>query len=293
MPSLTMSNAGTTPTPLQLPAGYDISKLVTQLAPREYDGKTAQDGLHFISATSIYHLNITTFLPSFPETILWITLLNKLMEGAAEWAGPHIVMLAGSTQLWADFVAFETAFKAYFYAADDKEAAIAELIKLCKVQHKIGTMQDYTVKFNAIAAYTSFSAEDKCEWYHTGLPYKIKDILATSGHDTLSITKIQAVALTMDQNLLVCEEERPKQFSGGWRKKGEKAAATGKKPFTGNCFNCGKPGHHSFECKLPKKEQQAASSSGETTDLAALRAELKEIKEWLNAASVNEKREGF
>ncbi|PIL22298.1 transcription factor [Ganoderma sinense ZZ0214-1] len=82
-------------------------------------------------------------------------------------------------------------------------------------------------------------------------------------------------------------------FIGGWRKKGEKAAATGKKPFTGNCFNCGKPGHRSFECKLPKKEQQAASSSGETTDLATLRAELKEIKERLSAVSVNEMKEGF
>ncbi|PIL27844.1 transcription factor [Ganoderma sinense ZZ0214-1] len=288
-----MSNAGTTPAPPQLPAGYDVSKLVTQLAPREYDGKMAQDGLRFVSAASIYHSNITTFSPSFPETILWITLLNKLTEGAAEWAGPHIVTLASGTQPWADFAAFETAFKAHFCAADDKEAAIAELVKLCKGQHKIGTVQDYTVKFNAIAARTSFSAEDKRERYRTGLPYKIKDILATSGHDTSSITKIQAVALTMDQNLLVREEERPKQFSGGWRKKGEKAAATGKKPFTGNCFNCGKPGHRSFECKLPKKEQQAASSSGETTDLAALRAELKEIKERLSAVSVNETKEGF
>ncbi|PIL32692.1 transcription factor [Ganoderma sinense ZZ0214-1] len=288
-----MSNTGTTPAPPQLPAGYDVSKLVTQLAPRKYDGKMAQDGLRFVSAASIYHSNITTFLPSFPETILWITLLNKLTEGAAEWAGPHIVTLASGTQLWADFAAFETAFKAHFCAADDKEAAIAELVKLCKGQHKIGTVQDYTVKFNAIAARTSFSAEDKRERYRTGLPYKIKDILATSGHDTSSITKIQAVALTMDQNLLVREEERPKQFSGGWRKKGEKATATGKKPFTGNCFNYGKPGHRSFECKLPKKEQQAASSSGETTDLAALRAELKEIKERLNAVSVNETKEGF
>ncbi|PIL27063.1 hypothetical protein GSI_10202 [Ganoderma sinense ZZ0214-1] len=257
-----MSNAGTTPAPPQLPAGYDVSKLVTQLAPREYDGKMAQDGLRFVSAASIYHSNITTFSPSFPETILWITLLNKLMEGAAEWAGPHIVTLASGTQPWADFAAFETAFKAHFCAADDKEAAIAELI---------GTVQDYTVKFNAIAARTSFSAEDKRERYRTGLPYKIKDILATTGHDTSSITKIQAVALTMDQNLLVREEERPKQFSGGWRKKGEKAAATAE----------------------PKQEQQAASSSGETTDLATLRAELKEIKERLNAVSVNETKEGF
>ncbi|PIL30818.1 transcription factor [Ganoderma sinense ZZ0214-1] len=274
-----MSNAGTTPAPLQLPAGYDVSKLVTQLAPRKYDRKMAQDGLCFISAASIYHSNITTFSPSFPETILWITLLNKLTEGAAEWAGPHIMMLASGTQPWADFADFETAFKAHFCAADDKEAAIAELVKLCKGQHKIGTVQDYTVKFNAIAACTSFSAKDKCKQYRTGLPYKIKDILATSGHNTSSITKIQAVALTMDQNLL--------------RKKGEKAAATGKKLFTGNCFNCGKPGHRSFECKLPKKEQQAASSSGEMTDLAVLRAELKEIKEQLNAASVNKKKEGF
>ncbi|PIL29078.1 hypothetical protein GSI_09126 [Ganoderma sinense ZZ0214-1] len=292
MPSSTMSNAGTTPAPPQLPAGYDVSKLVTQLAPREYDGKMAQDGLRFVSAASIYHSNITTFSPSFPETILWITLLNKLTEGAAEWAGPHIVMLTSGTQPWADFAAFETAFKAHFCAADDKEAAIAELVKLCKGQHKIGTVQDYTVKFNAIAARTSFSAEDKHERYRTGLPYKIKDILATSGHDTSSITKIQAVALTMDQNLLVREEERPSS-SVAVEKKGEKAAATGKKPFTGELLQLWQARPPSFECKLPKKEQQAASSSGETTDLAALRAELKEIKERLSAVSVNEMKEGF
>ena len=98
--------------------------------------------------------------------------------------------------------------------------------------------------------------------------------------------------MSLDQNLQACEEEHPKQFSGGWKKKGEKAAATGKRPFKGNCFACGQLGHRSFEC--PKnKGQQAASSSSETTDLAALRAEMDKLKEQLNAVTLQEKKEGF
>ena len=35
---------------------------------------------------------------------------------------------------------FDTAFKAHFCAANDKEAAVADLTKLCKVYYKVGTI---------------------------------------------------------------------------------------------------------------------------------------------------------
>lgn len=188
-----------------------------------------------------------------------------------------------------DLDAFEAAFKAHFCAADDKEAAVAELVKLCKAYHKVGTVKEYTTDFNAIAARTSFSDEDKRERYRTGLPPRIKDILATTAHDISDLAKIQKVALLFDQGLLTREEERPKSF--GWKKKGERAAATGKKPFEGNCYLCGKPGHRKFQC--PDKGQQVASSSSGTTEMAALQAQIKAMEERIAALTVAEKKEGF
>ena len=103
---------------------------------------------------------------------------------------------------------------------------------MCKASHKLGTIKEYTAEFNAVAARTKFSKEDKLERYRAGLPYKLKDIFAQRAHNISTLTKIQTVALSVNQNLAMHEEERPKQF-GGWKKRGEKAAAsgTGKKTF--------------------------------------------------------------
>ena len=53
---------------------------------------------------------------------------------------------------WADFPTFETAFKAHFCAVDDEQAAIVELVKVCKASHKLGTVKEYTAEFNLSVA---------------------------------------------------------------------------------------------------------------------------------------------
>ena len=216
------------------------------------------------------------------------------MEGAAAWAGPHIVKVATSTAMpWADYAAFETAFKAHFCAADDHQAAIAELTKVCKALHKLSTVKDYTTKFNAVAVRTKFSEEDKIEHYRSGLPYRLKDIFTQGAHDIWTLLKFQMVAIVVDQNLATHEEERLKQF-GGWKKKGEKAAASGTSKKTFECWNCGEPGHCVFHCKKPKvKRQQAASSSSGMQEVAMLQAQLKEVKEQITALTAASKKEGF
>ena len=91
-------------------------------------------------------------------------------------------------------------------------------------------------------------------------------------------------------SFLINRKERPKSF--GWKKKGEKAAATGKKPFPGNCYICGQPGHRKYDC--PRlKSQQAASSSTATTEVVALQAQLKAMEEKIAALTTAEKKEGF
>ena len=101
----------------------------------------------------------------------------------------------------ADYAAFETDFKVHFCAADNHQAAIAELTRVCKALHKLGTIKDYMAKFNTVAACTKFSDKDKIEHYRSGLPYRLKDIFAQGAHDISTLLKIQTVAIFVDQNL--------------------------------------------------------------------------------------------
>ena len=126
--------------------------------------------------------------------------------------------------------------------------------------------------------------------YRAGLPPKLKDVFVTSAHDISDLEKIQKVALSLDQALITREEEQPKAF--GWKKKGEKAAATGKKPFSGNCHICGQPRRHKYDCPW-LKSQQATSSSTVTTEVAALQVQVKAMEEKLVAFLAAEKKEGF
>ena len=89
-------------------------------------------------------------------------ILNKLLEEAAAWAGPFIVKVAtDSAILWADCTAFTMDFKAHFCAANNNQATIRELTKLCKALHKLSMVKDYTTEFNTIAAHMAFSNTDK------------------------------------------------------------------------------------------------------------------------------------
>ncbi len=85
---------------------------------------------------------------------------------------------------------------------------------MCKASHKLGTIKEYTAEFNAVTARTKFSNKDKLEQYRTSLPYKLKDIFAQGAHDISTLVKLQKVALSVDQNLAMHEEEQPKQFGG-------------------------------------------------------------------------------
>ncbi len=273
------------------PALFNITKLLNQLAPCEYNGKSVQDGLCFLALAQIYHA--TLLAQGVTAQICWIMVLNKLTEGATAWAGPHIVKVATGTAMpWADFATFETAFKAHFCAVDDEQAAVAELIKVCKASHKLGTIKEYTAEFNTVAACTKFSNKDKLERYHTGLPYKLKDIFAQGAHDISTLVKLQKVALSVNQNLAMCKKERPKQF-GGWKKRGKKAAASGTGKKTFECWNCGETGHRAFQCKKPKVERPQAASLSSSTEVAALQAQLKEMKEQIAALTLASKKEGF
>ena len=149
----------------------------------------------------------TTTAAGMVSHLVWLVVLNCLTDDAASWAGLHIITTAVATA-WAN----ENVFKAHFCVSDNKVVAIAELTKLCKILHKLGSVKEYTAQFNVVAAHTSFS-DNKCKHYWQGLPYRIKDKFAITAHDISNLTKTQKVALLMHQQLAQCAEEKPHNFS--------------------------------------------------------------------------------
>ena len=270
---------------------FDISKVLNAILPREYDGKSAQEGLVFASSAKVYYATATT--AGLASQLAWLVILQHLTGDAASWAGPHIIR-AATAIVWTNENAFEADFKAHFWASNDKEAAITELTKLCKASHKLGTVKEYTAQFNAVAARTSFSDDDKRERYRQGLPYCIKDEFVTTAHDISDLAKTQKVALLMDQQLAQHAEEKPRNFS--FWKRGEKVAATmDDKPFTGTCWNCSKRGHKSEDCRSTrgKPQQAAASTSSASNKLVALQVQLKAVQECVATLTLAQEKEGF
>ena len=144
-------------------APFDVTKLASQLLPCPYDGKDALDGQRFLGSAQVYYELLTG--ANADEKYVWIAILHQLTDGAANWTTPFIPKIVGATAAnptpWPNFAAFKDAFTAHFCAANDTEAAIAELVKLCSKGRRIGSVKDYTTEFNAAAARTKFSDEDK------------------------------------------------------------------------------------------------------------------------------------
>ena len=89
----------TTPGPL------DVAKLLSVLQPREYDGKEAADARRFTAAARVYYT--TAHQAGVPPMMIWMVILSRLTDTAAQWAGPHMITVATSPAMpWADRNAF-------------------------------------------------------------------------------------------------------------------------------------------------------------------------------------------
>ena len=65
--------------------------------------------------------------------MIWMVILSRLTEAAAQWAGPHMITVAAGAEMpWADMDTFATDFEAHFCAVNNRNTAIAELNKLVK-----------------------------------------------------------------------------------------------------------------------------------------------------------------
>ena len=93
------------------------SRILSQLIPHEYNGKSAQEGRHFLAHTRLYldQMDIAKIAPE----ISWIIALNRLTDHAARWADPFIIQIAEGHIPWNTRKAFVADFESHFCAVDD------------------------------------------------------------------------------------------------------------------------------------------------------------------------------
>ena len=65
------------------------SRILSQLIPHEYNGKSAQEGRRFLDHIRLYldQMDIAQIAPA----IGWVIALNRLINHAARWADPFII----------------------------------------------------------------------------------------------------------------------------------------------------------------------------------------------------------
>ena len=194
-------------------SGSIPDSLVKLLAPEPYHGKDPVAALAFLSRAKAFFDNLPT---AVTRDLKFQMILGFLKDDAAVWALPYYAQLGGSSPCWADFVAFETDFKAHFCAVDDKASAYEELRQLNRgaQRPKMATVKEWTAKFTAIAARTGLGEEDKRMRYRDGLPEQLRTALITSGRDVSTFAKMQKEALEISQGLASIEASKFRPFKG-------------------------------------------------------------------------------
>ena len=167
---------------------------------------------------------------------------------------------------------------------DDRKAAISELNKLCAVPKQLGTVKEYTASFNAIAARTPFSLEDRRDRYVAALPTRLQDEFAITAHVIDTLAQAQKVALLMDQQLAERLEDQKQRNA-------KEQIASNRTAHTSSTSK----GQPQATYPLPTTAPAPATPTPlmAAAELTALRAQLHALKEWVAAVSGAQEKEDF
>ncbi len=162
----------------------------------------------------------------FTLKLKFMTLLHLLVEDATVWGIPFYPRLGASPPPWSTFDDFEHDFKAQFCSVDDAGPAFEELKSWGHgVSHPwMANLQEWMVKFNALAAHTTLSDEDKWMHYCDALLHNLHHQLAVTLGNVSTTAKMQTVTLNMVQSLAVIDMTQ----SQPWRTKAKRSR---------HCFN--------------------------------------------------------
>lgn len=270
--------------------------------PPEYDGKDKNFCTTFISHLNLY---ISANPNLFPGDRDKVTFAASYLRGQAfAWFEPHL--LREDDPLLEDFSAFTEELTRNLGDPDRERTLTTRLQSLTQ----IGSTSAYSSAFFKLAAFLHWNDDALRAQFYTGLKPDVKDALALSNVDPISVQELSALAIRLDNRLHERRQEsktrstnprllphnasrnfsRPNNganTSSGPRPMDIDATKTERfKPLTSDerqrrmkdnlCLYCGKAGHRVNAC--PEKPRKS-SGRIQATLTPNSKIEFKEVKE--------------
>ncbi|CUA67699.1 Transposon Tf2-7 polyprotein [Rhizoctonia solani] len=262
--------------------------------PEKFKGDGNQGAKTWImEATVWFHVTAPQFGHSFEAQMLY--LLSRTEGKAATWAIPHMARITSrDPNRIRDFNGFVDAFKMAFVDPDSANKAARKITEL----KQTGTAQDYTNKFNVLAAELDWNENTLMFHYTNGLNWTVRSQLANRENQPRNMVELKRDVRHLDnvrQELAAAKAAASHSTSSDKKKPSTTASATTTTTSTSTtvkkgplkdspnfvpleerearhtanlCIKCGSPDHVFAKCTNGwRKEQVQGKAKAETAKI--------------------------